>query len=156
MAVKITTKTAWHGSEVKVQGKKVVGKSIYEIGLVVEGQAKLLAPRDTGHLAASITTQAFSKGTELENPTKYATAEKNKMWKVDGSFRKINKPSNDLEVLVGTALTYAPYQEFGTVKMNSQPFLRPALDLSMGKVLTLLWDSAKYYFGDYLLRGNKR
>ena len=30
--------------------------------------------------------------------------------------------------IVGTNLYYAPYQEYGTVKMAAQPYLRPALD----------------------------
>ena len=30
-------------------------------------------------------------------------------------------------VIIGTAVEYAAYQEFGTVKMVAQPFLRPAV-----------------------------
>jgi phage gpG-like protein len=148
--IKTTVTQEWHGKEVKVQGKQVVGHSAYEIGLVVEGQAKLLAPRDTGHLAASITTQSFNEGTELDNPSKYATKEKNKLWKVDGTFKKIAKPNDDTEALIGTALSYGPYMEFGTVGADAQPFLRPALDLAMGKTLTIIQMAGKFFFKEYL------
>ena len=31
-------------------------------------------------------------------------------------------------VYIGTNVEYAPYQEYGTYKMNAQPFLRPAVN----------------------------
>lgn len=37
--------------------------------------------------------------------------------------------------IVGTPVEYAVYQEFGTRKMNAQPFLRPAMDLVSGEPL---------------------
>lgn len=152
--IKTTVDTQWHGAEIKIQGKQVVNKSAYQIGLIVEGQAKLLAPRDYGYLAASITTQASDKGTELEAPGKYSTNKytrnsyEDKM--VRQSFKKITKSGNDNEVLVGTALFYGPYNEFGTMRMNAQPFLRPALDLAQGKILTIIRENGKYIFKDYL------
>jgi len=150
MTTKIELKSAWNGKEIKIQGKKVVGKTAYEIGLVVEGQAKLLAPRDTGHLAASITTQAIDKGTELDNPNSYMVENHSKLWKTNDTWRKIEKPTDSNEVLVGTALDYAPYIEFGTVKMNAQPFLRPALDLAKGKALTIVKRNVRFEFKDYI------
>jgi HK97 gp10 family phage protein len=154
MSTKVELKTQWHGNEVKIQGKQVINKSSYEVGLVVEGQAKLLAPRDYGYLAASITTQSNDKGTELEAPGKYS---KNKYARgsyedkmVRLSFKKITKSGNENEVLVGTPLFYGPYQEFGTIRAPAQPFLRPALDMAQGKVLTIVKINSKYYFKGYL------
>lgn len=37
--------------------------------------------------------------------------------------------------IVGTPVEYAVYQEFGTRKMNAQPFLRPAMDVVSGEPL---------------------
>jgi HK97 gp10 family phage protein len=136
MSMKATVSQTWRGQEVKIQGKKVVNKSIYEVGLIVEGQAKELAPKDTGRLAASITTQSSTEGTEPKGKGAVATD-------------KIQKPSSDMEVLVGTATDYSIWQEFGTVRMNASPFLRPALDLAHGKVLTIVQENEKYYFKDY-------
>jgi HK97 gp10 family phage protein len=36
--------------------------------------------------------------------------------------------SKGLLVRIGTNVHYAPYVEFGTIRMRPQPFLRPALD----------------------------
>jgi HK97 gp10 family phage protein len=36
--------------------------------------------------------------------------------------------------IVGTRVEYAPYQEYGTRKMQAQPFLRPALDKMRKKI----------------------
>jgi len=139
----------WKGEDVKIKGKKVVGRSAYEIGLVVEGQAKLLCAVNYGYLAASITTQAFDKGTELESPGVYAKETPPQDHQVS-SFKKIEKPNDDNEVLVGSAVDYAPYVEFGTVRGHAQPFLRPSLNLAKGKVLLITTKNGKQEFGDYL------
>ena len=132
-----TVSQQWHGEEVKIRGKKVVGLSAYEIGLVVEGQAKELAPVLTGRLAGSITTQAISKGTAAVAPA--------------GASDVIGKPTDDMEVFVGTAVEYGPHIEFGTIRSDAQPFLRPALDLAKGKTVAIVERNAKMHFKEYLL-----
>jgi len=149
MAPKVEMKTKWNGDIVKIKGHSAMQKSIYEIGYIVEGQAKELAARRYGYLAASINVQFNGGGDELESPSSYAKEKVPSGHNVD-SFRKITAPTEDNIVLVGTAVDYAPYQEFGTVKMNAQPFLRPAADLAQGKTLTVLLKNGKYEFGDYL------
>lgn len=160
MSVKVTVDTKWEGKEIKYLGKKVVNKTMFEVGLVVEGQAKLLCPIDYGYLAASINVQAGTgQGTELSqvkpNPNKEKVAKKDQhqsFWEeMPEGFKKITKPESDMEVLVGTAVDYAPHVEFGTVKMDAQPFLRPALDLAKGKTLHIGLFNGKYYFKDYLV-----
>jgi phage gpG-like protein len=145
----ITISEKWNGEEVKIMGKKVINKSIYEIGLIVEGQAKLLAPKNWGYLAASITTQAIDKGTEPESPGKYAEKKKG----LDPGMpvnMKIKKPNDVNEVLIGTPVEYGPYQEFGTIRMDARPFLRPSLDLARGKVLTVSMNAGRMEFKEYL------
>jgi HK97 gp10 family phage protein len=136
--------TKWDGPEVKQRGNKVTGKSSFEIGLIVEGQAKLLSPKDTGRLAASITVQGRREGTQVEAASKYGLG-------TEESITAIKRPSSGSEVLVGTNVEYAPYMEFGTIFTNAQPFLRPALDLAKGKTLTIVIKNAKTYFKDYLI-----
>jgi len=127
-----------------------VRKSAYEIGLVVEGQAKLLAPKDSGYLAASITTQAGDgTGTEPGNPAQYGSG-RSSSGGFSGGEMMIQAPTNPDEVYVGTPLPYGPSQEFGTVRAFAQPFLRPALALAQGKSLTIVRVQAKYYFKEYL------
>jgi HK97 gp10 family phage protein len=126
----------WHGNEVKVAGKRVINKSVFEVGLVVEGQAKALCAVDTGRLRASITTASSGKQSEVEPKATNAD--------------KINKPTDNMEVLVGTAVFYGPYVEFGTIRSSAQPFLRPALDLAKGRVLTITRENGRYEFKEYL------
>jgi len=95
----ISVSKVWNGNAVKIQGRKVVGKSIYETGLIVEAQAKSLCPVDQGRLSASITTQAIDKGTVPSGEGAVATD-------------IIQKPNDANEVLVGTPVEYAEYQEF--------------------------------------------
>jgi HK97 gp10 family phage protein len=40
--------------------------------------------------------------------------------------------------IVGTDVNYAEYQEYGTRKMDAQPYMRPALDEMRGPVTRLL------------------
>ena len=128
--MEVKTTLEWDGDVVKLRGKKVVNKSVYETGLIVEGQAKTLSPVDTGRLSASINTQSNKQGT--------------------GSADPITKPTKDGVVLVGTPVSYAPYMEFGTVKTDSQAFLRPALALAKGQTLTIVKKNSKSIFKEYI------
>jgi very-short-patch-repair endonuclease/phage gpG-like protein len=111
--IKINVKKEWHGAEVKIKGNKAINKSIYEIGLIIEGQAKELAARNYGYMAASINTQSFRQGTELELPNKYSEKTAELYFLQEGAgkepegFRKIKSPMKENEVLVGTAVFYA-------------------------------------------------
>ncbi len=136
MAYKVQTELAWNGETVKIKGKKVVGKTAFETGLIVQGHAITLAPKDLGRLRGSITVQARARGTQVKAPA-------------TGSD-KIDAPGDDLEVFVGTAVDYAPFQEFGTARMAAQPFLRPALDLARGKVLEIGVKNGRQEFKDFL------
>ena len=133
----VTLETKWNGAAVKIQGRKVVNKSAWETGLIVEGQAKVLSPEDTGRLAASITTQSLTQGT-IPNGSGAVPTD------------LISKPRDPQEVLVGTPVFYGPYMEFGTIKTDAQPFLRPALDLAKGKTLNILEFNGKFYLKEYL------
>lgn len=135
--IKTTVDSQWNGDKIKVQAKKWSGGTAFELGLIVEGQAKLLAPIDFGRLAASITTQAIDKGTK---PTGHGAV----------ATDIIQKPGDTNQVLVGTPVLYGNYIEFGTFKMNAQPFLRPALDLAKGKALTIMQKNGKFFFMEYL------
>ena len=148
---RIDLKKKWDGEIVKTLGKNVLNKSIYEVGLIVEGQAKELAARKYGYLAASINTQFQGGGDELEDPSKYAKEVPPASHDIS-TFRKIQKPSQDNVVLVGTAVSYAPHVEWGTVKMDAQPFLRPAVDLTQGKTLDIVKVEAKKHFLKYLIQ----
>jgi HK97 gp10 family phage protein len=149
MAFKASSTYKSNASEVKYRGKQVVNKSSYEVGLIVEGQAKELAARKYGYLAASINTQSINNGDDVESPGKYAKETPPSGHDVS-TFRKITKPTDDKECLVGTAVDYAPYQEFGTIKMPAQSFLRPAGDMAQGKVLTTVEINGKQQFKEYL------
>ena len=137
MEFKTTVEEQWRGKEVKVRGVRVTGRTMFEVGLVIEGQAKLLSPVDTGRVAASITTQAFDHGT---NPTGQGAV----------GTDKIAAPRSGMMVLVGTPVFYGPYMEFGTVKTDAQPFLRPALALAKGQTGTIIMKNGKLVFKDYL------
>jgi hypothetical protein len=146
--IKSTISAEWHGGEVKIQGRKVVNKSAYEMGLVVEGQAKELCPVNYGYLAASITTQSLTEGTEPSTPSPSA----NPIGPDSGkpAEMKIAKPTDEGEVLVGTPVEYAAHMEFGTIKTDAQPYLRPALALAQGKVIMIVERNAKLHMQPYL------
>ena len=151
MSAKVVTKSSWKGDIIKIKGKSAMKESIFQIGLIIEGQAKELCARHYGYLAASINVQFNGGGDDIESPTKYAEERPPKNHNVK-SFRKITPPAEENVVLVGTAVDYAPYVEFGTVKMAAQAFLRPAADLARGQTLTVVKKNSKYEFGDYLIK----
>lgn len=128
----------WNGDDVKKRAEQLAGKSSFEIGLVVEGDAKLLTPVDSGRLRASITTVS-GMGQRTKPRGKGAQSED-----------VIAQPSDKFETFVGTPVEYAPYMEYGTMKTPAQPYLRPALDMAKGKALNIVQIGAKKEFGDYL------
>jgi hypothetical protein len=140
----------WNGPIVKKQGKKVINKSVYETGLIVESKAKLLCARRYGYLAASINTQSIENGTELESPGKYAKENPPAKHKTE-TFEKVEKPPITNETYVGTHVDYGPHVEFGTIYQDAQPFLRPALELAKGNVLEIVKINGKRHFLGYLL-----
>jgi hypothetical protein len=151
MSVKpgVTIQSQWHGKEISIMGKKAVGMTSFDLGLIVEGEAKLLSAVNYGYLAASFHTRSDEKSTELESPSKYAKATPPEGHDVK-TFRKIKAPNDPNQVLVGSAVDYAPHVEFGTIKSNAQPALRPALDLAKGKKLTVLEKNGRMVFKEYL------
>ena len=96
------------------QAKK---RALEKVGMFVETGAKKLAPVDTGRLRNSIT---FS--TEKDYGS-YSYQDN------DGNSYTQQMPKADKnEVIIGTAVEYAPFVELGTSKANAQPYLRPAID----------------------------
>ena len=130
--------STWNGNDVKKRAERLAGKSSFEIGLIVQAQAKLLVPRLTGRLGASITTASgFGQKT---NPSGNGAV----------GTDTITPPTDPLETFVGTPVDYGPYMEYGTVKTSAQPFLRPALDIARGRALTVVQVGARKEFAEYL------
>lgn len=131
----------WNGEIVKEMALKLAGRSSFEIGLVVEAQAKDLCPVakvNGGRLRGSITT-ASGLGRRTNPKGNGAVASD-----------KIAAPSEPFETFVGTPVFYGPYVEYGTFRMSAQPFLRPALDMVRGKASGIVQKDAKAEFGEYL------
>jgi HK97 gp10 family phage protein len=75
-----------------------LGEAMVTAVLLIESTAKELAPVDTGRLRSSIAS-------------------------------KVKKIAEDeVQGFVGTNVEYAPYVEWGTSKMEAQPYLRPAVN----------------------------
>jgi HK97 gp10 family phage protein len=127
-------KYTWNGADVMQRAKQLIGKSSFEIGLVVEAQAKGLSPVRTGRLVGSIHTVSADG-----QSTAPALADD-----------KLSTPTQQYETHVGTSVEYAPYVEYGTRNTDAQAFLRPALDIAQGKALTIVEVNGKKYFGEYL------
>lgn len=81
----------------------VAYKACFEAALFIEGAAKYRCPVDTGNLRRSIAAQPPT----MQGDTAVA--------------------------LVGTNVEYAAYVEFGTRKMNAQPFMGPALEAARAR-----------------------
>lgn len=145
MSFKSTISQEWRGKEVKVAARKATGKTAWELGLIVEGQAKLLCPVDKGRLSASITTAALDVGG-------WGSGYRQTTPKGKGAVATdlIAPPDSENEVFVGTPVFYGPYQEFGTVRNEAQPFLRPALALAKGQQLTILMYNGRLHFKEFM------
>jgi HK97 gp10 family phage protein len=89
-------------------GKQVLTEeeqAVFRAALIVERDAKLNCPVDTGRLRQSI-----------------------------GS-RIVEGDENNIIAEVGTNVTYAPYVEYGSSKMAARPFLFPAYNNNKQRIL---------------------
>jgi len=116
MAKKRGTKVGIEGGKELAEKFKSIGKQVYTqqeqavmlAGMLVERHAKLNAPVDTGRLRNSIAT------------------------------RLSDSSENNISAEVGTNVQYAKSVEYGTSKMNAQPYLYPALENNKQKILKML------------------
>lgn len=98
--------------EARTQEGLVTG--IIETAVNVTAQAKSLAP------------VAFINGGRLKGSIMWKAG--NKRGGNEGGDT-LHESTGKLDAVVGSAVEYAVYQEFGTRKMSAQPFLRPAVEI---------------------------
>lgn len=104
-------------------------KALIELALRVTGRAKPLAPIDTNRLRGSImwivgkTEGGFGEGGTPEPADRIRISTVDSNGKITG--------------VVGTAVPYAVYQEFGTRLGGGNPFLRPAIIVVVNGVDTM-------------------
>lgn len=106
---------------------KAVESALTKAGVIVEAQAVRNAPVDTGRLKGSITWATMREGS------------------ADG----VSRPDRKGVVHIGTNVDYAQHVEYGTVKMDMQPYLRPALALHRGRIVA----EFSKWVGVFLQRG---
>jgi len=137
----IETNMKWKGEDCIIKGRNTSKKSVLEYGIIVESQAAALSPVKIGRLRGSIVTQTKS---ELHTGKDFGK-----------SFPEdiIKKPTDDTETrdvaLVGTDVKYANYVEYGTKHQSAQPYMRPAIDLTQGKSLTVFRNNGRQEFKEY-------
>ena len=81
--------------------------------LMIERDAKLECPVDTGRLRNDISHKIIDSGT------------------------------NDPKAEIGNSLRYAPFVEQGTSKQAAQPFLRPAFEKNIEKIKDLIKEAVR-------------
>lgn len=90
---------------------EVMASSVMQGALIVQDDAKVRCPVDTGTLKRSIHS-------EFEEQT-----------------------PNSASAVVGTDVEYGKYVEFGTSRMSAQPYLRPAVDENREAIEKAITDS---------------
>lgn len=112
----------------KATQKNILVRTLKAAAKPIDDMASSLAPVETGKLQISVIT-----GTVLTSRQR-------------GSAYKAGK-LGVAEVHVGTALSRGLFQEFGTVKMGAQPFMRPAWDANKQRaeeiIASQLWIEIK-------------
>lgn len=121
-------------------GKNAVRRGMRNAMRRIEDKAKSLAPVDDGELRDSI-------------KTKNAKAQR-----VKGSY-KFQKQTG-ISILTGPTTykggRYAYFQEFGTVEMPANPFMRPAADSEGQNVIDIVGDELRDAIDKSLARARKK
>lgn len=100
--------------------RKLFEEEVLKIGLDALRRAKRKAPVDTGRLRASITL-ADTEG--LIQPIEEEAKEG------DG----VDTPRGEYVLRLGSNVEYSDDQEFGTVNMPANPFLRPSVSAALAR-----------------------
>jgi HK97 gp10 family phage protein len=100
--------------------QEAVDAALIESGAIIARRAQEMAPYDTGRLRNSITYATRTASSRVESPALL----------VDG----VKHDGSENTVVVGTAVEYARYQEYGTKHMPSMSYLRGALSVTQKAV----------------------
>jgi len=112
--MKVTMTNSMDGKNYPKAIDNAVERMLVEAGIMVEGDAVMLAPVDTGRVKGSITYATNRKRTRVRGVAKPGD--------------EVSTPMEDDTVYIGTNVEYAQHLEYGTKHMAAQPFLRPAFD----------------------------
>jgi len=88
----VNSELEWNGKEVIQDFDKMMYKSLYESGAIVEAQAIDTVAVDTGHLKQSITKQVRAKSVNIGTNVEYAPfVERSQPFLLKALFDNINK-----------------------------------------------------------------
>ena len=118
MEIKVTIES--NKEEVLKAVDEAIQKGLEECGLLAEGFAKKVSAVDTGLMRNSV-THALS-GVPFSHDYQDDAGEQS------GSISGEIGAKTDHEMYLGTNVEYAPYVEYGTTRMEAQPFIRPAIE----------------------------
>lgn len=106
----------------KLKAQQVINKLAFK----VEARAKMLAPVDTGALRASIYTNTPGKSGFSGSIIGLAKRGKKSPRIMTREVEEL-PAAEEGSAIVGSPMSYAAPVEFGTHKMGSRPYLRPAV-----------------------------
>jgi len=128
----------------KANTKNALVKALMEAVDPIKDAAEALAPKDSGKLIASIIKtkkkpKNYESGKIAYNKTMKDGGDRKAAVSAMREARRKN-PATFAEVFVGVGsrITYALSQEFGTVHSPAQPFMRPAFDDNQQEVVDIL------------------
>ena len=139
-----------NSKEVSDNIKAALLRGLEKCGLVAEGYAKKLAPVGTpestgipgyigGLLRGSITHALSGKQPAIST---YQDNAGTRRGSYSGTAPE-ESGSNKSAVYIGTNVEYAPYVCLGTIHMNAQPFLKPAVNDHKDEYRKILENSLK-------------
>jgi HK97 gp10 family phage protein len=153
--------------------KKILNKASYQAMEPVLTTAKNLAPKDTGALASTLRIYA-RKPTSKDKKSKYVKESDTSIAMVTTKafpkklYKKFHEMYGDLYRTNKKAYAKAKRefyeshnsfydaravaQEFGTAKMSARPYLRPALETNIQRVVNSLKDNFKQVLEKYRAR----
>lgn len=129
----------WYGDKAIKNIEQAVNVALTASALLVEGQAKALAPVDTGNLRNSITHELGKKEARVGTNVEYAQA-------VEFGTSPHTISIKDKKVLSdGKTFFGKTVQHPGTAP---QPFLNPALETNKSNIKKIFADAIKEAMGD--------
>lgn len=120
-------------------------RGLEKVGQVAEGDVSKMCVVDTGRLRNSISHSTKANPSNKSYSWKDST--KGRDTKAGTDTTESHGGEMDAKVYVGTNVTYAEHVEYGTSKMEAQPFLRPAIQKNLHKYRKIL-ESELYHLNE--------
>lgn len=118
--------------------EKEFAKAVVASAFIIQGQAQMNAPVDTGALMGSIYVSTFSDGSGYGSAVALAQSKRGGV----SVLADIGRPEGPLEAIVAVGVEYGAHVEYGTFRAAAALYMTRAASQSLGAIQQIFLHAA--------------